>query len=244
MAEQIKPFTPHRILDVGCGSGHGILALFDVLGKDIQVVALDENPVCLKAAAQILVEGGVDATFVKRLKPVLTTEGFAFEAAPLVGPFDGRCTLVEADICNDPGMIQALVNDSSFDLITIWLTGTHMMRKFNKDVRSKNIESDGMHRLYVQNRVYELADRILKSGGVLQVVDRSEAPTTEEMRDDCLNAHRDQASVTSLDVKTLEYLPYDEPQTSRTPMIFTPSTSGRVPKQFQPAITSVISIKP
>lgn len=244
MAERLKPFTPHRILDVGCGSGHGLLALFEVLEKEVQIVSVDENGACLEAAARTLSGAAIMANVVKRLQSVLTPDGFALDAAPVAAAFDGKCTLIESDICNDPELIDALASDAPFDAVTIWLTGTHMMRQFHRDVRSRSIGSDGAHRLYVQNNVYELADRILKSGGVLQVVDRTEAPTTDEMRDDFLRAHRDQASVTGLQVTDLEYLIYEEPQLQRTPMVFTPGTSGRIPTQFQTAITSIVSLKP
>lgn len=244
MAERLKPFEPQRILDIGCGSGHGLLALFEVLGQDAQILSLDENGACLNVAANTLAEAGVGTQIVKRLKSALTPEGFVLNAAPLDGAIGEECTLIEADVCNDPALLQTLIDDTPFDAVTIWLTGTHMMRQFHRDVKSRNIGSDGAHRLYVQNSVYELADRVLKSGGVLQVVDRTEAPTTDEMRDDFLNAHREQASVTNLEVTTLDYHIYDALPTPRTPMVFTPGTSGRIPDHIQYAITSIISLKP
>ena len=44
-AEALAGYSPKRILDVGCGSGHGLVALREVLGPDTQIVALDEKPV-------------------------------------------------------------------------------------------------------------------------------------------------------------------------------------------------------
>lgn len=244
MAERLLPFAPRRILDVGCGSGHGISTLFDVLGNDLQVLSLDENGACIDIAARTLAQTGVDACSFKRLTPMITAEGFAFDVAPLEGTLDVKCALIQGDICNDPGLIHALINDTPFDAVTIWLTGTHMMRQFHRDVRCRGIDSDGSHRLYVQNSVYEVADKVLRSGGVLQVADRTEAPMTDGIRNDYLDAHREQASVTSLEVTELEYLVYDEPKTLRTPMVVTPGQSGRIPKNFQISITSIVSLKP
>lgn len=244
MAKLLEPFKPKRIFDVGCGSGHGVLALFEVFGSGIHTVAVDENGACLDAARTTLSNAGVSVEVIKRLSTKLTPDGYVNEANPIEKPFEGQCTLVQADICNDPLFIDALLAGEGFDAITIWLTGTHMMRQFNAELKQKGISDDARHRLYVQNAVYELADKLLKSGGVLQVVDRTEAPTTDLKREGFLNTHRDQASVTSLEVRELEYLNYEEPNNRRTPMKLTPGSSGRVPTQLPLAITSIISKKP
>jgi SAM-dependent methyltransferase len=244
MAERLKSFSPRRILDIGCGGGHGLFALFEVFGPELKVVSLEENGACIETAAQMLSKAGIEIHKIKRLQAMLTPDGYTFLAAPIEGIPAAQCVLVESDICNDSAVLDTLLENGAFDAVTIWLTGTHMMRQFNKDVRNQNIGTDGEHRLYVQNCVYELADQILKTGGVLQVVDRTEAPTSDEMRTDYLDAHREQASVTSLRVSDLEYLPYEEIQgQQRTPMIVTPGKSGRVPAQLQTAMTSIISVK-
>src|SRR5438105_1119271 len=40
MAERLNPYKPARILDIGCGSGYGVLALFKTLGPNLQVVSI------------------------------------------------------------------------------------------------------------------------------------------------------------------------------------------------------------
>jgi hypothetical protein len=74
----------------------------------------------------------------------------------------------------------------------------------------------------------------------LQVVDRTEVPDSDDM----LDAHREQASTTSLKVMCLDYLRYKEPAESRMPMKVTPGLSGRMPDRPDIAITSVLSQKP
>ena len=54
MAQQLGPYQVRRILDVGCGSGHGILSMLEELGPDLRIVALDENPFCLAMAREAL----------------------------------------------------------------------------------------------------------------------------------------------------------------------------------------------
>jgi SAM-dependent methyltransferase len=244
MAEILEPFSPKRIFDVGCGSGHGLLALFDVLGPDLQIVSVDENAACLDVANQTLGAAGISVDAIKRLETVVTPLGYELVTTPIAKPLTAQCTLIESDICNDSSLELTLSASERFDAVTIWLTGTHMMRKSNANVMKRSIRSEGSHRLYVQNKVYELADQLLKPGGVLQVVDRGEAPTSELLREDDLRAHREQASVASLQVMDLKYKSYEPLRGNRTPMRGTPGTSGRVPVTFELALTSVVSIKP
>jgi SAM-dependent methyltransferase len=244
LAEQIAGAQPRRILDVGCGSGHGLVALREVLGTDLQITAIDENRSCLQEARETLRRNGVDADVINRMSIARTSGGYDHVAEPLSLPSDAACALIESDVCNDPYLQPALAAFGPFDAVTIWLTGVHMLRQENVNVQARGIDSDGAHRLYVQNATYELADTILRSGGVLQVGDRGLAPESPLLRADVLQAHGHQASVTSLRVRSLTYRLYDEPNTGRTPMRLTPGTSGLVPVGSQIAVLSIISDKP
>ncbi len=216
----------------------------EVLGSGVLIVAVDENRACLQEARDTLRRIGVDAEIVNRMSVSRTASGYAHVAGPLTLPFDAACVLVESDICNDPYLVPALQSSGAFDAVTIWLTVVHMLRQENVNVKVRGVGSDGDHRLYVQNATYELADRVLRSGGLLQVADRGVAPNSALLRADVLQAHADQASVTSLQVRSLTHRLYDEPNTGRTPVGLTPGTSGLVPEIFQLAVLSVISVKP
>ena len=244
LAEQLADYRPKRILDVGCGSGHGLIALREVLGADVQIVALDENRACLQETRETLRRNGVDVQVVTRMSVSRGPRGYDHVAEPLAFPSNAGSVLIELDICNDPYLPQALQASGTFDAMTIWLTGVHMLRQENVNVRARGVDSDGAHRLYVQNATYELADVVLRTGGVLQVGDRGAAPDTQLLRSDILQAHQEQASVTSLEVGPLAYRLYDEPNSGRTPMGLTPGTSGLVPAAFQLAVFSVMSVKP
>ena len=244
LAEALAGYSPKRILDVGCGSGHGLVALREVLGPDTQIVALDENRSCLRTARNTLRKHGIDATIVERMAVSSGPGGYDHVADPLTIDPAAPCVLIEADVCNDPHLLTALQASDPFDAVTVWLSGVHMMRQFNVKVRERGVDSDGAHRLYVQNATYELADTVLRPGGVLQVGDRGQTPDTPLLRDDTLRAHADQASVTSLRVQGLTYRPYDLPDQRRTPMVFTLGQAGLIPTSFTVAITSVISEKP
>jgi len=244
MARLLEPFKPKRVFDVGCGSGHGLLGLFEVLGPELTVISVDENGACLDVADATLSKAGLTATVVKRLQSQLTPVGYELVASKFEMPVAASVVLIESDICNDPLLEHMLARTEKFDAVTIWLSGVHMMRQFNATIQQRGISADGDHRLYVQNKVYEVADKILRSGGVLQVVDRGEAPTSELLRQDKLRAHREQASVTSLQVTDLNFERYEDLGVRRTPMKFTPGKSGRIPEKFEAALISVISVKP
>jgi protein-L-isoaspartate O-methyltransferase len=80
MANILVPYQPKRVFDVGCGSGHGLLALFEVLGGQLQVVSADENAACLDAARQTLGRAKISSDVVKRLRTRLTPSGYAHDA--------------------------------------------------------------------------------------------------------------------------------------------------------------------
>jgi hypothetical protein len=153
--------------------------------------------------------------------------------------------LVESDILADPELDEFLNGIPPFDAITVWPIGTHLMRQNCLNVASLEMKNNVEYRLRVQNKIYEMAGRILRPGGVLQVVDRGEEPNDEILKNDMIDAHKSQASVTSLQVKSLEYMPYSEIETGkRVNMVMSVGESGRIPKAPQFAVLSVISTKP
>ena len=109
-------------------------------------------------------------------------------------PDKSECLLVRSITHNDRALEDAIASSGGVDAVTIWLIGTHSLRGRGTDIRQPKPRTPGEYRLLVQNAVYELADRLLRPGGVLQVADRGEAMVSQELRDDCLRAHRDQAS--------------------------------------------------
>lgn len=244
LAQQVLPWSPKKILDVGCGSGHGLLAMLEVFGSDVVIIALDENRSCLETARETLRQKAkVNVPIVKRMSVEATVEGYRHVAEDFAMP-EGPIVLVESDVCNDPFLISGLKTRAPFDLVTNWLTGVHILRQVNAAVRSRGISSDGEHRLYVQNTTYELADAVLASGGVLQIADRGEAPSSDLLREDILQAHGAQAKPTTLKVEEIAHTPYQPGPSRRTPMRLTPGILGLVPSDPTLAVISVVSVKP
>jgi len=243
MSEQLLGENPKRILDIGCGSGHGLLSLCETLGSDVSVISVDENLQCIEDASALLNKHGIGASAIRRSSIRLEPQSYTLSYSEISSLPDARVVLIESDFCNDPYLIEFLSAQDKFDAVTIWLTGTHMFRQFNSAMVQNRITTSGDHRLYVQNTVYELADRILKKDGVLQVVDRNEFPQTKEMEADLMDAHRDQASPTSLTVERFAVREYKEPNTRNTPMVASVGMNRRIPDPNRLAITSVISRK-
>lgn len=137
-----------------------------------------------------------------------------------------------------------LEEQAPFDAVTIWLIGTYMWRKDCRNLTGLNIANGGDYRLRVQNRVYELAAKILRPCGILQVVDRGEAPSTESLMSDHMQAHRDQASVTDLEVFDVKFRTYTEPADRGVRMVASPGTSGRTAATEELSMISTLSRRP
>lgn len=245
MASQLEIFSPKRILDIGCGDGSGILAITSKFGVDnITLISIDENIKCIdsayknisehKISVEVINRMHIEASGKKHVQHVQT--GKLFEAKGV--------TLVEADILVDDELKEFLKQIDTFDAITVWLIGTHLVRPECLNIAGLNIKSSGEYRLRVQNEIYELADKLLRIGGVLHVVDRGEVPDTEEIRNDFVRAHKEQASPTTLEFNEIKYFEYTEPRASKKiSMEPTYGTSGRTPDLSRKAMISITSIK-
>lgn len=248
MSSLLKPYAPKRILDIGCGDGSGLLAILSSFGPDNPtIISLEENPECIRTTEKSLSSKGYEITVIQRMhaEPQANRQHvLGIEPGKLVERTG--VTLIESDILlKDDELLSFLNKIDRFDAITVWLIGTHFARQGCQNIAPLHIKSSGEYRLRVQNQVYEHADRFLRSGGILQIVDRGEVPHTELVRTDFLNAHKEQASVTTLQVKSLEYFVYNEPNTSKKlAMQATVGTSGRTPDLSQLAMISIISEKP
>jgi SAM-dependent methyltransferase len=245
MAKKLEPYKPKRIFDVGSGDGRGLATLWNTFKPDL-IFSIDENWECLTASEGRLKKLGSPTRVVPRLKVQMQSEKHYLLNTKLnMLPRENGVFLVESDFLTDPELNNFLQEIPPFDAVTVWLIGTHLVRQNCLNIAPLQMKDNGEYRLKVQNRAYELADKILRPGGVLQIVDRGEEPSTQLLKDDTMNSHRDQASVTSLQVKEMDYMLYQEVETSnRVTMVATPGTSGVIRENPKLAILSVISTKP
>ena len=235
--------SPATLLDIGCGDGRGMKAILQAnSNSEFRVIGIDENLSCLREAEKTLREAGFTVELLDRTSLHTTGKAHQFVYLPIEPKTTSQVTLLQSDLLSDQLLSGYLLSLGKVDAITVWLVGTHLERGSCKNIQYLSIGSSGQYRLRVQNKAYELADAVLKPGGVLHVVDRGEVPTTDHLKQDFLNAHKDQASVTSLTVLGLEFMEYEEPQAQkRITMVKTLGTSGRVPDLSKTAMLSVLS---
>ncbi|WP_206867058.1 SEC-C metal-binding domain-containing protein [Aeromonas dhakensis] len=237
--------TPEKILDIGCGNGSGIIALLRCSKNIKKIIALDENLACLKATKQRLEDEGYSVELIERVEVKDCNKSeHEFLYSPINEKSDSLITLIHSDILSDPFVSDYLDSQGGFDLVTIWLIGTHTERRNCNNISELKISNNGEYRLRVQNKIYELADTILTPGGVLHVTDRGEIPSSVHLQNDFIDAHKDQASVTSLVVKELEYKEYSETEAAGAIQLTkTLGKSGRDVDFSSKAILSVRSQK-
>jgi len=95
LAQGLSRFGPvRRVVDIGCGRGHGLAALRRLTGDDGLLIGIDENPDCLAGAAQRL---GLSPP-ARHLARV-TALGRAFDVRPLPDmlPAPSPLILIQAD---------------------------------------------------------------------------------------------------------------------------------------------------
>jgi SAM-dependent methyltransferase len=245
MADQLSPFKPKRILDIGCGTGEGVIALSRAFSP--QIVSIEENSDCIQRSEQILVARGIQVESLFRLGYQSLADGtheIAFDQNPI--SVSAQVTLLHADmLVDDPAMLRFFAEQrETFDAVTVWLIGTFMWRRTCQNIQNLKITGGNEYRLRVQSRVYRVASEVLRPGGVLQVVDRGEPPSEQFLVDDLYNAHRDQAKGTDLDVFSVTFREYREPTDRGISMVATVGTSGRKPNLTKLAMVSVLSRKP
>lgn len=210
MAQKISTNQKKLILDIGCGDGTGLQALLSENDK-LKIIAIDENIDCLKETQRKFSSQGFGTELIERCDLIYDNKYHGYNFKSIDKLPEQQITLIHSDLLSDPYIEPYLNSIGKFDAITIWLIGTHTERRHCMNIFPLNITSDAQYRLSVQNKAYELADEILIAGGILQIVDRGQAPNTELLKDDIINAHKDQASVTTLEVFDLDYMIYNEP---------------------------------
>ena len=195
------------VVEIGTGDACGTVAL--CRGGAV-VISIEKNPYCLQLAEQHLREEGIPVTVEQRGDVVVqSTDSYeiAYGQVKAEVPDEG-VLLLGGDVTVDSQLAQWFRARAPFDGIACWNIGTHRLKS---DVTS----DPSQYRLIVQNGVYEMAECILRPGGILHVVDRGRAPTQdclEEMVLSQLEGHQDQASVTDLQVDpNIAYRVYEPP---------------------------------
>lgn len=233
----------HRVLEIGTGDGSGTIEL---LRAGHVVVSVDENPSCLGRAGVNISSAGFPVVTELRGTAHQGEDGYEVKYEPITSPeATTGALLIEGDTLNDPSLLSWLRSMPPFDAVVCWLMGSHRARQLNLALPRV---SAGLYRLHVQNKLYEFADTVLQSDGILNIVDRGTIGTTpaaiEILNADLFRSHEEQASPTSLRVDAMvETRPY-KASASGVKMEMTVGSSGLVFADIELGLTSIVARKP
>ncbi len=242
MAQQISGYK--KVLEVGSGDGRATRQLLD---NGHQVISIDENPKCLDATEQYLIESGYKVKRLDREILEYADDCYDIKYSPLSKNLDDDfdVLLINADISHDPHLYE-LLQEAQLDAVICWLIGSHGARPFNKNViENGNPMVPAHYRILTQNRVYEVADKILEAGKVLHIVDRG-GELTDDQREAMIQCHEDQASVTELLVQpeSILSLNYSDPISDKAmEMQFMNQATGEIIKNDTNIFCSITAIK-
>ena len=202
----------HRVLDVGCGLGHGLEALaVAVGGPNRLIIGVDENSNCLAAAAERL-QLPAEAVASSRLKLEKLLKGrigSKLLSTSLI--VSGEIVLVQSDLMlSDPPLKAWLDQIGPFDAVILWFSGVHKGRVLTKIAHDVGATSDLDLREALEDQVVELAAKRLRRGGVLQIVQRG-AGDMEVERQRWAAIVAGIAADHGFDVVSVTSIPYEEP---------------------------------
>jgi len=227
------------VLEIGCGVGQSTLALCKAGHR---VISIDNNPHCITAAGKLLRGNSIAVKVLRR------EQGFSFSSQNAImnyaqiedSPPADRALPIEGAIQWDEILLKWLEDQAKpFDAIVCCLIGGHAGQ-------ITTAQESQLYGLAIQKQSYEIADKLLRPQGKLLIVDRSEVPSEQFLKDDTLNAHKNKAKTTSLIVENLSYkvIPVSGSD-KHIPLLITPGTSGRMPTgKVELALVATSSRKP
>jgi SAM-dependent methyltransferase len=228
-----------RVLEIGCGSGYSSAAL---CRAGHMLVALDENPECVRRTAARLREGGFVAQEVTRGRVVARQNGYAINYAKLPHTLPRTGLVLEADAMHDTRLHAWLEAGPRFDAVACWLIGTHHARGFNVCIQNLNITSAGMLRQVMQRKTYMLAASVLRESGRLNIIDRMQHPDSPALIAELEASHARLAQGTGLRIISIAVRPYREPETEgQTVMVA--SRNSAVLDASRLALVSIVAEK-
>lgn len=236
MAEQLDELGPRKILDIGCGSGNGLLALI-VRFKPTAIITVEENVDCIDSTVDALVAAEHHPLAHLRLSYELDHGNkyrlFCSDAPVELEP---GISIVQSDITRaDSRLVEALEREAPFDAITVWLIGTD----------AHNLHTVGTtpadYRWHIQRRLCELAERLLRPGGWIQFVDRTAFPLSEDLQRDLVEDHKALLESTRLEFLKFSNRPYQEAGEGGIPMA---KASGKIAPDAAMGLKSLISRLP
>jgi hypothetical protein len=105
-------------------------------------------------------------------------------------------------------LAQGTFSGEPVDAVTCWLLDLRAAKpEVVEKLRAMGLRTPDEHRLAVQTLVYRLADRVLRPGGVLQVVDRMHEAFGEALATGMMRLQRAQSKGTTLEFAAIDARP-------------------------------------
>ncbi|MDT3723133.1 class I SAM-dependent methyltransferase [Pseudomonas oryzihabitans] len=156
MVEQLGAAT--KVLEVGCGSGNGTIAL---VKSGCKVVVIEPNRPMINIAIKNLKGAGYDAVEVD-LRQLAAQEN----DAPSVSIIHGDVFSLE---------FSETSVKAKFDAVVCWLVGSEPERQaehLNKKLEDFDGPEAAYYRELIHARCYKIGESLLKKSGVVHLVDR------------------------------------------------------------------------
>lgn len=172
-----------RILEIGCGVGFSTLK---IINDNHTIISIEENPFMLNFAEKNLSQSKIKFKSIRREKFVVTNPGYRVDYQNIHDSFDiNDNVLIEGNILTDYKLQEWLLSKNSFDAIICWFMGIQGAIVANDDMRHTykfNEYEPSKYRKCIQIFLFQLGDKILKEGGVINFIDRTQLFESEQQK--------------------------------------------------------------
>jgi hypothetical protein len=171
-------------LEIGT-NGESTLAL---RARGFRVITIDENPLVLDARS----------TLLRGRARAVSPSAYAIEYGALPERLADGVTAIEADLVVEPSLGDALVYAGPFDAVIVSADDAHAARFANAAIATRGVRDQNRYRGETFKRAYELADKILYSDGVLQIVHTLDNAVGEETAREVVRLHAELSRGTAM----------------------------------------------
>lgn len=164
----------YKVLDVGCGHGQGVAALRDALPQDAWILSIDENADCLAGAARLLNVPSNSLNSNRMVDQYLTNGRYRSTYLDREVLLGASPNLLQSNLLTKDQALESILDFvGPLDAITLWFVGIHKAHSVTEIASLFEVQGDADYRMLVEDSVMELADKRLKTGGIVHVVMRA-----------------------------------------------------------------------
>jgi hypothetical protein len=235
-----------RLIDIGVGEGSGLAAMLRNFRPE-RAIGIEENPECVRRARTKLAAAGASFDVVSRMRTQQVSRDapdycLAFEQGPISAA--SGVTVIETDPLFDAALADDLIAAGPFDLVTVWLVGSHEAREHSVELNALGHMTSARYRELVQQSSYGLADKVLAPGGRIQIVDRLPMQDRDGAREHFRALHEAHFQGTSLEIEAIGFREYREAANGGVGMLVKDHGQGTpIGNEHAMLLMSVVSVK-